>query len=158
MSGVLPGDMTLSSDGILSGTADVSGVFVFDVQVTDSEGSQCLVSLSITVGPPPSINISDLKAFMHDWAQSFVYTDNIPDVIYLTQSGPNWQYMGFFPNPSYSIAVVWTGSQWRWSGNSGCSAYGYGSTSEGVPQGTYNVSIINACNGHPAPRPTVTVT
>ncbi|HLQ22306.1 MAG TPA: Ig domain-containing protein [Gemmatimonadales bacterium] len=52
-SGALPNGMTLSADGLLSGTPDApAGEYAFAVQATDSYGLTALIQLVFTVLPP----------------------------------------------------------------------------------------------------------
>jgi Putative Ig domain len=52
-SGQLPDGVTLSSDGLLSGTPTTQGTANFTVIVNDSAGRQARKPLAIEVGPPP---------------------------------------------------------------------------------------------------------
>jgi hypothetical protein len=45
VSGTLPGGLTLSTTGILSGTPTVAGTFSFTIQVTDSSGSAIQIEM-----------------------------------------------------------------------------------------------------------------
>lgn len=51
--GQYPDGITLSSDGVLSGTPTAQGVSNFTVRVTDVRGKKATKPLSIEVGPPP---------------------------------------------------------------------------------------------------------
>lgn len=51
--GAYPDGITLSSDGVLSGTPTAQGVANFTVRVTDSQDNRATKPLSIDVGPPP---------------------------------------------------------------------------------------------------------
>ncbi|HKP85144.1 MAG TPA: putative Ig domain-containing protein, partial [Blastocatellia bacterium] len=51
--GQYPDGITLSHDGVLSGTPTAQGVSNFTVRVTDARGSRASKPLSIEVGPPP---------------------------------------------------------------------------------------------------------
>lgn len=51
--GQYPDGITLSSDGVLSGTPTTQGVSNFTIRVTDSRGKKATKSLAIEVGPPP---------------------------------------------------------------------------------------------------------
>jgi hypothetical protein len=51
--GTLPDGLTLSSDGILSGTPTIQGLSNFTVLVTDSIERQARKPLTLEVGPPP---------------------------------------------------------------------------------------------------------
>ena len=57
-SGSLPGGLTLSSSGQISGTPTATGVSAFTVRVTDSASQTATRLLSITVGPPGSGGMS----------------------------------------------------------------------------------------------------
>ena len=52
-SGALPGGVTLSGTGLISGTPTVAGIFNFTVKITDSAGSTCSTPVTLTVIPPP---------------------------------------------------------------------------------------------------------
>ena len=51
--GKYPDGITLSSDGVLSGTPTAQGVSNFTIRVTDSRGKKATKPLAIEVGPPP---------------------------------------------------------------------------------------------------------
>ncbi|HEX5735360.1 MAG TPA: putative Ig domain-containing protein [Blastocatellia bacterium] len=51
--GVFPDGITLSSDGVLSGTPGVQGTFNFTIRVVDATGKVASKPFSIEVGPPP---------------------------------------------------------------------------------------------------------
>src|SRR5262249_54447648 len=51
--GTLPDGISLSDDGVLSGTPSTEGVSNFTVRVTDSGGRDAAKPFSIEVGPPP---------------------------------------------------------------------------------------------------------
>ncbi len=51
--GFLPDGITLSREGILSGTPTAQGIFNFTVKVSDSSGKQASKPFVIEVGPPP---------------------------------------------------------------------------------------------------------
>lgn len=51
--GQYPDGITLSPNGMLSGTPTTQGVSNFTIRVTDSRGKKATKSLSIEVGPPP---------------------------------------------------------------------------------------------------------
>jgi putative Ig domain-containing protein/Big-like domain-containing protein len=51
--GQYPDGITLSSDGVLSGTPTAQGMSNFTVRVTDGSGNKASKPLSIEVGPPP---------------------------------------------------------------------------------------------------------
>jgi hypothetical protein len=51
--GTLPDGVTLSSDGVLSGTPGVQNTFNFTIRVTDAAGKAANKPFSIEVGPPP---------------------------------------------------------------------------------------------------------
>lgn len=51
--GIFPDGITLTSDGLLSGTPGVQGTFNFTIRVTDSAGKAANKSFTIEVGPPP---------------------------------------------------------------------------------------------------------
>jgi len=47
----LPAGLSISSAGVISGTATVSGTFNYTVTVTDSAGNTGTVNCSVTVAP-----------------------------------------------------------------------------------------------------------
>lgn len=51
--GTLPGGITLSADGVLSGTPTAEGTNDFTILVNDAQGRQAKKPLTITIGPPP---------------------------------------------------------------------------------------------------------
>jgi len=51
--GTLPGGITLSADGVLSGTPTAEGTSDFTIIVNDAQERQAKKPLTITVGPPP---------------------------------------------------------------------------------------------------------
>ncbi len=51
--GAFPDGITLSSDGVLSGTPAVQGTFNFTLRAEDATGKQASKSFTIEVGPPP---------------------------------------------------------------------------------------------------------
>jgi hypothetical protein len=51
--GLLPDGITLSSEGILSGTPTIQGIYNFTVRVSDSAGKQANKPFVIEIGPPP---------------------------------------------------------------------------------------------------------
>jgi hypothetical protein len=51
--GTLPEGITLSSDGVLSGTPGAQGTFNFTIRVTDAAGKVANKPFAIEVGPPP---------------------------------------------------------------------------------------------------------
>ncbi|HSE96724.1 MAG TPA: putative Ig domain-containing protein [Blastocatellia bacterium] len=51
--GVLPDGITLSSQGVLSGTPNTQATYTFLIRVKDATGKQASKSLTIEVGPPP---------------------------------------------------------------------------------------------------------
>ncbi|MGA9768516.1 MAG: putative Ig domain-containing protein [Blastocatellia bacterium] len=51
--GQYPDGVTLSPDGVLSGTPTAQGVSNFTIRVTDSNGKKATKALAIEVGPPP---------------------------------------------------------------------------------------------------------
>lgn len=53
--GTLPPGITLTSDGTLSGTPDVSGTYSFEVTVTDAENRTATRTLSIAINEGPTI-------------------------------------------------------------------------------------------------------
>ena len=59
-SGALPSGITLSSSGLLSGTATVSGTFSFSVAVTDGQGVTATQPLNLVINPMPAITTSAL--------------------------------------------------------------------------------------------------
>ena len=59
--GALPGGLTLSSSGLLSGTPTEFGTFRFTARIGDAAGQTATAPLQITIAPPlPKITISDL--------------------------------------------------------------------------------------------------
>jgi hypothetical protein len=60
-SGTLPDGLSLdSSTGVIGGTPNTAGVYSFTVRVTDSNGDSENATLSITIQPPPSIDVTSL--------------------------------------------------------------------------------------------------
>ncbi|MBI5386462.1 MAG: putative Ig domain-containing protein, partial [Verrucomicrobia bacterium] len=59
-SGSLPADLSLSSDGVISGTPSAAGTATFSVRVTDSVGLFASKEFSLTISPAPP---SDVYAF-----------------------------------------------------------------------------------------------
>ena len=51
----LPAGLTLSTDGLLSGTPTVSGNFTYTIIATDSEGNTGTSSCAVNVAPPPVV-------------------------------------------------------------------------------------------------------
>jgi hypothetical protein len=51
--GTLPAGLTLSSEGVLSGTPTTQGISNFTIVLNDSGGKQAKKPLSVDVGPPP---------------------------------------------------------------------------------------------------------
>lgn len=51
--GQYPDGITMSSEGVLSGTPTTQGVSNFTIRVTDSRGKKATKTLAIEVGPPP---------------------------------------------------------------------------------------------------------
>jgi hypothetical protein len=51
----LPGGLTLSSEGVLSGTPTVSGTFGFTVRVTDAMSATADQALTLTIDPAPLV-------------------------------------------------------------------------------------------------------
>ncbi|NBT69603.1 MAG: hypothetical protein EBT78_17790, partial [Betaproteobacteria bacterium] len=55
-----PGNLTLSSGGVLSGTPSTAGSFPFTVRVTDSQGNIANRALTLVVNPPVSVTTTTL--------------------------------------------------------------------------------------------------
>lgn len=51
-SGTLPGGLTLSTGGVLSGTPTAAGTFSFTARVTDAASNSTTASLQVTIAPP----------------------------------------------------------------------------------------------------------
>lgn len=51
--GTIPDGLTLSSEGVLSGTPTVQNTFNFTIRVDDSAGKQATKPMTLEVGPPP---------------------------------------------------------------------------------------------------------
>jgi len=58
----LPGGITISTSGTISGTATVSGTFNYTVTVKDSAGNTGTVNCSVTVAPPVSATCVSINA------------------------------------------------------------------------------------------------
>ncbi|MEI7899591.1 MAG: M6 family metalloprotease domain-containing protein [bacterium] len=82
-SGALPAGITLSTNGVISGSAPVAGTFLFDVTVTDATGNSSTTSFELSVTEPvivmfsePFENGGQLQAFEADgkprWTQEYV--------------------------------------------------------------------------------------
>ena len=52
-SGSTPAGLSLSANGVLSGTPTVAGAFTFTVQVKDSVGATATLTFKISISPPP---------------------------------------------------------------------------------------------------------
>jgi len=73
-SGALPTGLTLSSAGILSGTATQSGTFNFTVTVTDAQGHTATANLTLTVDSAPAITSANSTTFTAGTAGTFTVT------------------------------------------------------------------------------------
>jgi hypothetical protein len=70
-SGSLPAGISLSADGVLTGTPTATGTFAFTVQVTDANGQSATQNLSVAVAqgvtatfaPPPSATLATPYSF-----------------------------------------------------------------------------------------------
>jgi len=58
----LPAGLSISSAGVISGTATVSGTFNYTVTVTDNAGNTGTLNCSVTVAPPPSVSCASITA------------------------------------------------------------------------------------------------
>ena len=58
----LPGGLSMSSVGTISGTPTVSGTFNYTVTIADACGNQGTVNCSVTVNPPPTANCVTINA------------------------------------------------------------------------------------------------
>ena len=52
-SGSIPAGLSLSANGVLSGTPTVAGAFTFTIQVKDSVGATATLTFKISIAPPP---------------------------------------------------------------------------------------------------------
>ncbi len=66
-----PGNLTLSSGGVLSGTPSTAGSFPFTVRVTDSQGNIANRALTLVVNPPVSITTTSLPTGVLGAAYNF---------------------------------------------------------------------------------------
>ena len=55
----LPGGMTFSAQGVLSGTPTQSGTFTLDLEVTDSKGVRAQRTYTLFIAPQPLVSIAD---------------------------------------------------------------------------------------------------
>ncbi len=73
--GTLPGGLSLTSSGILSGTPTNSGTFNFSVRVADSNGESATNSFALTINPGPlHVTTSSLPAAVLDLPYSDMLT------------------------------------------------------------------------------------
>lgn len=75
--GTLPPGLTLSSDGVLSGTPTTPGSFVFTVQATDSLGLTGTQSVTLTVSSGPQTVAS--LAVLHTNGQTYLTWSEVAD-------------------------------------------------------------------------------
>ena len=66
-----PGNLTLSSGGVLSGTPSTAGSFPFTVRVTDSQGNIANRALTLVVNPPVSVTTTSLPTGVLGAAYNF---------------------------------------------------------------------------------------
>ena len=59
--GAVPG-LSISAQGVLSGTPNTSGTFQFTVRVTDASGNSATQTLALTVTGPPAIDIEGIPS------------------------------------------------------------------------------------------------
>jgi hypothetical protein len=85
-SGPLPGGLTLSAQGVLSGTLPGAGAYSFTVQVSDTSGQTAQAAVTLTVGLPPTLPTGQLPALGAPNSYTVLpaatvgtaYTDTIP--------------------------------------------------------------------------------
>jgi len=92
VSGTLPTGLSLSSGGVLSGTATEYGIYVVTVQADNSIGTPAQQVLTITVDASPTITSPATTSFVTGQANSFE----------ITSTG--------FPAPESSFVTTYTGS------------------------------------------------
>ena len=115
--GALPGGLSLSSAGVLSGTPSESGAFNFTVQATNAGGSDTQV-LTLTIHPTePVISTTALPPGTEDAFYSFgleatgipyiewyLYSGTLPSGMYLEWTGELYGT----PNPEINVDTVYT--------------------------------------------------
>lgn len=70
----LPPGLTLSPQGVLSGTPTTPGTYSFDVTVTDADSNTATAELSIVVAPPLTITVSGVPGSVQGQPYSFTLT------------------------------------------------------------------------------------
>jgi M6 family metalloprotease-like protein len=75
-SGALPSGMTLSADGIISGTAPATGAAAFTVKVTDGDSTSATAAFTLSVTHPKTDLFNETfehgGAFPEGWTQAYV--------------------------------------------------------------------------------------
>jgi len=88
-SGTLPPGLSLSSSGVISGTATVEGTYTFDVMVTDANGSTDRTTLTITIQPQVTITTNTLPPGVVGTSYSFPLgaAGGLPDYAWAQPTG-----------------------------------------------------------------------
>ncbi len=89
--GVLPPGLTLSVDGLLSGTASAQGAFTFTVEVTDSQGLKDSAAITMrVVGPTGTIEVTLTPGVTDPGAYGYNYGSSDHDTMLMV----SWQDTG----------------------------------------------------------------
>ena len=106
ISGALPPGLTLTANGLISGTPTTNGMFNFAVKVTDAASSMAVQALTLTVGSPPSVTLQPTNNEVTVTVGSFVTFS-----VSVAGTGPfsyQWQLNGtnFSNGPGSIITTV----------------------------------------------------
>ena len=107
--GSLPNNLTLASNGTLTGTPTVAGTFNFTITATDANGFTGSQAYSVTINSAPAFTSANSTAFTVGTAGSFtVTTSGSPTPTTITSSGALPSGVTFFNNSNGTATLSGT--------------------------------------------------